>query len=180
MKKLLFACLLSLLVSSTLQAQDDTKGTLQFGIGGTLIGDSDHNGIMLFAQYRHPLNDHFSITPRISSLIAGSVTYLGEKVAGEEINAQTSGVALDADLNYAPFKKFKNNFYVSADPSGRFLQQTYPRTVSKRRFPDGSTTFEVDQEFYSGYAIGGTVAVNAVATILPKPEYLYRGIPAAL
>ncbi len=170
MKRFELLFLIFLLYGYTAMAQDEKEynGTLQLGVGGTIIGEWDQKGIVSFVQYQHKMSDYFSITPRISSLIASGAKYIGEKIPGEEIYSQSSGLALDIDLNYAPFRRFKNNFYLSVGPSARYLQQTYPQTVSKRRLPDGTTTFEVDQDYYSGYAFGGTVAINLAATISPK------------
>ncbi len=163
MRRFSLILLMCILVSHISTAQN--RGTIQIGAGGTVLGEWDQRGVLSFVQYQHKLNDHFSVTPRISFLMAGGVFYIGEETPGEELYAQSSGMSLDADLNYAPVKRFKDNFYISVGPSVRYLQQTYPKTVSKRRFPDGTTTFEVDQTYYSGYSVGGTVALNLAATI---------------
>ena len=176
-RKSLLVGLIVLLTNYPILAQvnEEHKGTLQLGIGGTLLGDWDHSGVVFFIQYQHTLNDYFSVTPRISSLVAKGADYIGEEIPGEEIHIQSSGMAFDIDLNYAPFRRFKDNFYLSVGPSVRYIQQTYPSRISKRRFPDGSTTFETEQAFYTGYAVGGTVAVNLAATIAPKISLGARG-----
>ncbi len=157
-----------ILLSYNLKAQEKSAGILQAGIGRTFIGAGDYLGAIFFVQYRNPLSDLLSLTPRISTLMAASVRYLGEAVPGEEIYSSSSGIALDLDLNYAPIRRFKDNIFFSVGPTVRYHQQSHPRNVSKRTFPDGSTTFEVGQQFYSGYAIGATVAVNLEYNISPK------------
>ena len=179
MKQFLAVLTISLLAHCALFAQDQKivkrKNAVQLGVGGTLIGDFDHNGMVFFAQYQHKLNDYFSTTPRVSALVAGDESYVGEEIPGEEVYAQSSGISFDVDLNYAPFRRFKDNFYLSLGPSVRYIQQTYPRTVSKRRLPDGSTTFEVDQEYRSGFGVGGTAAINVAATVAPQTTLGARG-----
>jgi len=174
MKRLVIITLIAF-VSYGLQAQTGFQASLRLGIGGTTVGDWDQSGMMVFVQYNKDLNEHFGVAPRLSFLLANNTTFIAEEIIGEEIYAQSSGLSLDVDLTCAPIKKWKRNFYISAGPTIRYMQQTYPSTVSKRTLPDGSTTFEVDQQYYNGFAIGGTVAIDLAATITPKISAGVRG-----
>lgn len=168
-KTLIFLSLVGLSLSRvSAQGLSDTNSGLYLGGGRTFTGNGDYNGVMLYTQYMHSLNNYWGVTPRLSFAMGKSGQNYDPNVVGSGLYSQFSAMALDLDMNYFPFPKIFNKISasLSVGPSVRYLIETRPISAVVR-FDEqrNERILEADYRQNVGFSLGITFGVNLTANI---------------
>ncbi len=172
--KLLIILTLSLLSWNALVAQDQNrqlagqKGAVQLGIGRTFTGNGDYYGLMLYTQYTHPLNDQWSVAPRLSFAMGKSGEALDPSVIGSGVYQQFSAIALDLDFDYQIFPAITPQMAVSLSvgPSLRYLIETGYTSINKQvNQTTGEVTLATDYRQTDDFSVGATAGINLTVNV---------------